>query len=315
MSNSSETLALERPQQPERHLTQMDIMVEQAMRVEGLSGAERLALIDKIEGVYLRRRAEEAEEIFNEAMRDAQAKMETIPAESLNPQTRSHYAKYAAVDKHIRPIYTEHGFALSFKQGEGAPPEYMRLVCRLSHKGGHVEFPYLDLPIDGKGAKGGDVMTKTHATGSGVSYGKRYLAGMIFNLSFTDDKDDNDGNPIRPAISDVERANLEKMMKDDSQARRDWLLKQFGIQDLSKLPRTKYQSAVDKINLAHQKDAERKATISEDQEATLVAMIDGIGGNCKADFLKANQIKKVSELPASQYQGALAALHQQQNRQ
>jgi hypothetical protein len=35
------------------------------------------------------------------------------------------------------------------------------------------------MPGDGKGAKGGDVMTKTHATGAALSYGQRYLAECV----------------------------------------------------------------------------------------------------------------------------------------
>jgi hypothetical protein len=56
------------------------------------------------------------------------------------------------------------------------------------------------------------------------------------------------------------------------------------------------------------------ALIDEKQEASLVAVMDEIGGTCKADFLKANRIKKVCDLPASQYQGAMAALQQQRRK-
>lgn len=304
----------------ERQLTQMDIMVEQAMRVEGLSGAERLALIDKIEGVYLRRKKTEAEEAFNTAMNAAQKAMEQIPAESLNPHTRSHYAKYAAVDRVIRPIYTDYGFALSFRQGEGAPPDHIRLICRVSHSKGHVEHPFLDLPVDGKGAQGKDVMTKTHATGSGVSYGKRYLAGMIFNLAFIDDKDDNDGNTVHPKVTDAEKSNLEKMTKDFSEQRKQWLLDLFKVENLADLPRSQYGKAMDKINAARKQDEarakaegskqSRHAVINEEQEASLIAKIDEIGGTCKADFLKANKIERIGDLLASQYKGALAGLEE-----
>jgi hypothetical protein len=48
------------------------------------------------------------------------------------------------------------------------------------------------MPADGKGAKGGDVMTKTHATGAAMSYGMRYLLKMIFNVAIGED--DKDGN-------------------------------------------------------------------------------------------------------------------------
>ena len=42
-----------------------------------------------------------------------------------------------------------------------------------------------------KGAKGGDVMTKTHAAGSALTYGQRYLLKMIFNIAIGSDDDGN----------------------------------------------------------------------------------------------------------------------------
>ena len=48
------------------------------------------------------------------------------------------------------------------------------------------------MPADGKGAKGGDVMTKTHASGAAISYGSRYLLKAIFNLAIGEE--DADGN-------------------------------------------------------------------------------------------------------------------------
>src|SRR6185436_6685763 len=91
-----------------------------------------------------------------------------------------------------RPIYTKHGFALSFNTAEGAPENYVRVVCNVSHDGGHSRQFQIDMPADGKGAKGGDVMTKTHAVGSGMTYGMRYLLKMIFNVAIGED--DTDGN-------------------------------------------------------------------------------------------------------------------------
>jgi hypothetical protein len=49
------------------------------------------------------------------------------------------------------------------------------------------------MPADGKGARGNDVMTKTHAAGSAMSYGMRYLLKLIFNVAVGVDLDD-DGN-------------------------------------------------------------------------------------------------------------------------
>jgi hypothetical protein len=151
----------------------------------------------------------EALEIIDQAIiadRDAHAaqqEMRHIAADANNPQTKSKYATYAALDAKVRPIYSKHGFSLSFYTADGAPEGSIRIVCKVA-RGGHTERPYIDMPADGKGAKGGDVMTKTHATGAGVTYGRRYLLGMIFNLVIGED---NDGN----GASDTgERITLEQ---------------------------------------------------------------------------------------------------------
>jgi hypothetical protein len=68
----------------------------------------------------------------------------------------------------------------------------MRVLCHVSHSAGHERTYQIDMPADGKGAKGGDVMTKTHAAGAAASYGMRYLLKMIFNLAVGED--DTDGN-------------------------------------------------------------------------------------------------------------------------
>lgn len=217
-------------------------LIAEAMRIEGLTLVERLALIDKVEEVYWKRQKTEAEAAYSAAMSLAQSEMGQVIAKSNNPQTHSKYAKYDAVDKVIRPVYTKHGFSLSFKQGEGAPSEHIRLVCRVAHGGGHVEYPYLDLSTDGKGAKGGDVMTKIHAAGNGISYGKRYLAGMIFNLAITEN--DNDGNgPPPEVITEKQVAELKQLAKD-TKSSIPKLLAYFKIDKIENLPASLYESAV-----------------------------------------------------------------------
>jgi hypothetical protein len=61
----------------------------------------------------------------------------------------------------------------------------------LGHVSGATRRYQIDMPIDTKGARGGDVMTRTHATGSAFSYGKRYLLIGMFNLAIGDDDDGN----------------------------------------------------------------------------------------------------------------------------
>jgi hypothetical protein len=154
--------------------------------------------------------ANQAELAFDDAMAAAQAEMEPVRADANNPQTHSKYASYAALDAAIRPIYTKHGFSVSFNSADGAPEGYVRVVAKVAHRGGHRERPHLDMPADGKGAKGGDVMTKTHAVGSAVQYGRRYLLGMIFNLAVSKDDDGNAAGRTR-APDKINAAQLKRL--------------------------------------------------------------------------------------------------------
>jgi hypothetical protein len=162
-------------------------MIERAARDPSID-------VDKLDRLLLMRERENArvaEQAFNAALAEAQTEMHPVATDSDNPQARSRYASYAALDRAVRPIYAGHGFALSFNTADAPGPEQARIVCDVSHVGGHTRRYHIDMPVDGKGARGGDVMTKTHAMGSGVSYGMRYLLRMIFNLAIDYDDDGN----------------------------------------------------------------------------------------------------------------------------
>jgi hypothetical protein len=150
--------------------------------------------VDKLErlmGLYERMTDRNAEQSFNAAMSEAQAELRPIAADAANPQTKSRYASYAALDRAVRPIYVRNGFSLSFDTTDSANTDHIRVICYVAHRDGHKRTYTVDMPADGKGAKGGDVMTKTHAAGAAMSYGTRYLLKMIFNLAIGEDLDGN----------------------------------------------------------------------------------------------------------------------------
>lgn len=170
--------------------------------------------IERLMALWERGEARKAEAAFNAAMTAAQAEMRPVAADADNPQTRSRYASYAALDRALRPIYTKHGFGLSFNTGEARDME-VRVLCHVTHAAGHSRDYHLDMPADGKGAKGGDVMTRTHATGSALSYGTRYLLKLIFNVAVGEDDDDGQkasrtaNGPAAPPKFDDWLMNLE----------------------------------------------------------------------------------------------------------
>jgi ERF superfamily len=155
--------------------------------------------LDRLLAMRERENGRLAEQSWKAAMSAAQAEMEPVRVDSTNNQTNSRYASHAALDGAIREIYTGHGFGLTFDSGDAPLPDHVRIICDVSHPDGHSRRYHLDMPVDGKGARGGDVMTKTHAMGSGITYGKRYLLGMIFNLAVVKDDDGNAAGGKLPA--------------------------------------------------------------------------------------------------------------------
>lgn len=208
--------------------------------------------IDKMKELMAMRnqmRAEEAELEFDGAMAAAQEEMEPVRADADNPQTKSKYASYAALDRAIRPVYTKHGFSVTFDTGDSPLPEHVRVIAKVAHRGGHRDRPHIDMPADGKGAKGGDVMTRTHATGSAVQYGRRYLLGMIFNLAVAKD-DDGNGASARNDGGPISKEQV-KMLLDLIEAT-ETPIEKFcewaKVEAVPDLPARHFQKAVDVLN-------------------------------------------------------------------
>jgi hypothetical protein len=157
--------------------------------------------MERLFAMHERMEAKQAEAAFNGAMSRVQASMRRIATDKTNSQTHSEYATYAALDRVLRPLYTAEGLSLSFDT-EPAPENCVGMICYASHEGGHTRTYRAVVPSDGKGAKGNDVMTKTHAFGSGTAYGMRYLLKMIFNVAIGNDPDDDDGNGADVVLDD-----------------------------------------------------------------------------------------------------------------
>jgi ERF superfamily len=126
-----------------------------------------------------------ADHSFNVAHSVVQGELSAISADCSNPSTRSRYASYTALDRAVRPLYTKHGFAVSFTT-EPISDNAVLVVAHLTN-GMTIRRYQVPCPIDTKGARGTDYMTRMHATLSAVSYGKRHLLAMMFNLAVESD--------------------------------------------------------------------------------------------------------------------------------
>lgn len=167
-------------------------MIEQAAAKGDVATMERMFELRAREQV----RGDEKE--FNAAMVRVQAKCRNVAANLKNKATNSSYASFDAIHNMVRPLYVAEGFALSFDTAESPIAENVRAVCYVT-RGAYTRTYKIDMPCDGKGMKGADVMTKTHAMGAAMSYGNRYNLKNIFAISIgEDDRDGNDPDTITP---------------------------------------------------------------------------------------------------------------------
>lgn len=154
--------------------------------------------IDKFERLMaMKERVEQesAKRAFHEAMSAAQGEIPQVVRNAENSHTRSKYATLEAISKELTPIITRHGFSMSFDTADSPLPGHYRLVCQLGHSAGYCRDYHADLPSDAAGSGGKVNKTAIQAFGSTISYGRRYLTMLIFNVAITNE--DNDGNSIR----------------------------------------------------------------------------------------------------------------------
>jgi ERF superfamily len=187
---------------------------------------ERLVTIQQTEQDRQERREDRAAEIaaeaaFNAAMSEVQGQMGRVKATLQNKQTNSVYADYAAYDRMLKPLYSRAGFGLSYGEDDSPKADHVRVFCLVTHTapGAMRSFTrryHTDMPADGKGAKGGDVMTKTHATGSAFAYAQRYLLKLIFNVAVSKDDDGNaaSGDPGAQDISALQLKELRDLIAE-----------------------------------------------------------------------------------------------------
>ena len=162
-----------------------------------------------------REEAKAAEKAFVIDFNAAQAEMKIIVKDSENKQKGTKFARLEAVNREVVPCVTKHGFAISCSERPAtleSPvlPDCRRFVVTLMHVGGHSKEYVGDVPIDGKGAKGGDVMNVTQGYVSTGSYAQRIIICRALNLTIADsDRDgENDSDTLTEEQITILRAKV-----------------------------------------------------------------------------------------------------------
>lgn len=217
--------------------------------------------VDKVERLWAMHKEmmdRESEAAFNDAMARAQAHIVPIAKDRRNDHTKSYYATLAAIAEAIVPIYTAEGLSVSFDQFNpsrdvGLPElekSWVRVIAIVAHRGGHSRKYHLDGPLDDKGTQGTTNKTGIQAVGSTVSYLRRYLKCMIFNVATMDDNDGNASGAGKQMNEKVLADHLSAIEAADSEQA---LMKAFG-------------PAWNAADALKDKDAQRRLTAHRDAQ-------------------------------------------------
>jgi ERF superfamily len=216
--------------------------------------------LERLMALYERRASDNARRAFIAALGDCQADLPTIGKSGSVDLGRGgkgySYAKWEDICEAIKPILHRHGFALNFKVG--ADDRHVIVTGTLSHREGHSDEATYPLPFDTSGAK-----NPVQAMGSSISYGKRYVANALLNLTSRDGIEaDDDGRQGPPATSElITQAEITQLQTliEEAGADHDRFCRYFKIQSLMQFPASRWDDAVAllaKFKKQHQKDAD-----------------------------------------------------------
>lgn len=207
----------------------------------------------------------DANRAFVAAMVAVQGEVRPIVENALNTHTKSRFATLDAIHKGVKPIASKHGFASSYSQGADAPANHYRVIMDLMHLGGATRTYQADVPIDGPGFKGSENKTATHAFGSTMSYGRRYIMLMAFDISTGDDDGGNAATrDTAPTITAEQAAELRALMVKHGRDEAGFITyatsKGFPIERLEDLPASQFAASKALVSAPRKTNAAQKST-------------------------------------------------------
>lgn len=165
-------------------------IIERAARDPNVDIEKMQRLMDMQDKV----RADRAKIAYAAAFAEMQPNLPEIPEHGKGHG--STYALWEDINELVKPVLAEHGFGISFRTGRDG--QSIAVTAVLSHRDGHREETTMLLPLDTSGSK-----NAVQAVGSSTSYGKRYTASALLNLTSRGDDDDGKkggGKAVDPTL-------------------------------------------------------------------------------------------------------------------
>lgn len=150
------------------------------------------------------------------------------------------YARWEDINDAIRPVLAKHGFAITFRVGQAE--SRINVTGVLSHREGHTEETTMSLPIDAGAGR-----NAVQAVGSSTSYGKRYTAAALLNLTSRGEDDDAKA-AVGGFITEEQVGELVALIEDIGGAKHAALktgfLKYMRAETLADIPAKRFRDAV-----------------------------------------------------------------------
>jgi len=193
--------------------------------------------MERLMAMYERINAKRAEADYAAALSEMQDELPAVGERGkakVNGEVRYTFALWEDINTAIKPVLKKHGFALSFRTDF---TDGISVTAVLSHSSGHSERTTIKLPSDTSGSK-----NAVQAVASSVSYGKRYTAGALLNLT-SHGEDDDAYKALVEYVSDEQLAKLNEWLESTG-ADKAKFLKFLKIESLDKLPAKAYETAI-----------------------------------------------------------------------
>ena len=219
--------------------------------------------LEKMLTLQERYESEQARKAYYAAMARVQRDIPVIGKRLDNAQTHSKYAALDAIVFETKKIYTAAGFSVSFYEGETDKPEHIRIMADIKHNQGHMETVHYDMPLDGKGIKGNVNMTPIHAKGSSMSYGRRYLMCMIWNIPTGDDDDGN--GATAEYITQDQILDIEALLSE-TKADKPKFLAWMKVEGLEGIQTKDYNRAIEVLVARQKKQAQNVDVVDVEKE-------------------------------------------------
>lgn len=205
------------------------------------------------------------EEEMRQAERDAfsalmamQAERPRIAKDRMGDSDKYRYATLERVAAELDPLISKHGFAISYGQPEPRIDGHYCISATLmhGHSGWKKEY-FIDMPVGAhKSPTGKELMSPSQGVGVVISYARRYLKLMIFDVTIAGE--DIDG-ALPKDVTPINAKQLDALQKAIAfkEVNVPAFLQKFGAASLETFPRGHYDKA---MSLIAQKDAPAKDT-------------------------------------------------------